>query len=233
MGEKYETFRGLTEEYKFVLPDSCAWISRRYRNHNIRLVDCINRDNLEKVSGMVNDKKSFFENILYSLESDGVVHFSEGVFRELSDSSDIHFDYKRIRELNRERFVKIQLWGDYLGLLRNIRSTYREARKIVRKFKEAGKVICLTEQENKIYQYLGKRYSNFKKGDSGLSEADFQLLLDGAVISLKRGPTAIISNDFGILRAWKYLCIRENLDSTKYTFYIRIDNDSYIVGDKF
>ena len=81
----------------------------------------------------------------------------------------------------------------------------------------------------------------FDRGAMGLKEAsekygidayqigaiDFDLAIIGAVLSMTRGKTAILSNDFPLLYSYQALLVNEHLSPTKYGFFLRINSDFF------
>lgn len=60
-----------------------------------------------------------------------------------------------------------------------------------------------------------------------LSIPDYSLLITGLALSQRRGRTAILSNDFGILYSWNYILCREDLDPGEFGFFSRLEDLRY------
>ena len=61
-----------------------------------------------------------------------------------------------------------------------------------------------------------------------LGETDYDFLISGAVLSeARKKPIALISNDIGILRAWKYVLMVECLSPEEFGFLTRIGDETF------
>ena len=88
-------------------------------------------------------------------------------------------------------------------------------------------IFQLSEGEKLWYDVLSKGYSKLRDKFK-IEETDYNFLLSGVVIfQSRKAPTALISNDMGILRAWKFLLMKERLSPEELGFLIRIGDETF------
>ena len=93
---------------------------------------------------------------------------------------------------------------------------------VKKKIQTSGKIIKLNEYETNIYNSFSENKTNlWLKSENNLSEADYDFLINGAVLSKTRGKTAILSNDFPLLYSYRDLVSKERLSTERYGFFIR------------
>ncbi len=102
----------------------------------------------------------------------------------------------------------------------------KEQMKLLKKIKKKRKILKLNSGEQMMYSDYFERNFYLKKKNK-LSDADYDLLISGAVLSALRGNTAILSNDFPLLRSYITLTIRENLSQDKFGFFIRLKKEFF------
>ena len=88
------------------------------------------------------------------------------------------------------------------------------------------KILKFDEKEQNRYNQFCKDYSNIEK-DYGIGNVDFDLLISGLTTSQTRGSSALISNDFGIVRAGRYLSRKESFSKEKFGFFRREEVDTF------
>ena len=102
---------------------------------------------------------------------------------------------------------------------------HKELTQLLKKIKKNEKIINLNEEEKKMYLEFNKRNKSLRKTNkdtlSKLSGPDYNLLITGAVLSMTRGKTAIISNDFHLLRSYRWFTEDENIDQDKFGCFKR------------
>ena len=85
-----------------------------------------------------------------------------------------------------------------------------------------SRILQLNGGEKLWYDVLFKQYSKLRDIFE-LAETDYDFLVSGFVLSeARKESVALISNDLGILRAWKFFLMRECLSSEELGFLIRI-----------
>ncbi len=113
-----------------------------------------------------------------------------------------------------------------LKLRRKIKDAQKGRRKLINTFQENNRVLELNESEHNLYNIFDKTYSGLLSY-YGLSKVDFDFLLSGAVTSKIRESSALISNDFGLVRAWNYIRKKEKISSEQFGFVIRTGLDDF------
>lgn len=130
-----------------------------------------------------------------------------------------------IREtFNKYDFIKISRKERIL--YKEICSEKKEWKKLIKVFNKKGRIVHQTEKEKERWDFLYNKYA-IAKSKYNLSEVDYDLLITGAVLSNSRGKTAILSNDFPLYYAYSKLIKHENLDPSKYGFFIRIKKEFF------
>ena len=104
----------------------------------------------------------------------------------------------------------------------------RKVRWLKKKILSYGKVLELKEDEKLIHRILIKKYVHFRE-DFGISEVDLDLIISGAVISVTRKNTAIISNDNGIFNSWSYFLDLEEKYQKSLGFFYRVSYNRFSV----
>ena len=88
-----------------------------------------------------------------------------------------------------------------------------------------SRILQLNSGEKLWYDVLSKGYSKIR---DELAETDYDFLVSGVVLSeARKEPVALISNDIGILRAWKLFLMEECLSTIELGFLIRVGNDTF------
>lgn len=96
----------------------------------------------------------------------------------------------------------------------------KERNNLLRSFRKDKKLILLNNSEKRKYDEFFNR-NLFLKDRNRLSIVDYDLLITGAVLSITRGDTVILSNDFPLLYSYRSLVNKESFDQGKYGFFIR------------
>ena len=90
-----------------------------------------------------------------------------------------------------------------------------------------SRILEFDEDERKSYNERSRKHSGIKNKFL-LGNVDYDLVVSAFVLSeMRKKPVALISNDIGILRAWKFLFMRENLSLDELRFLIRIGNETF------
>ena len=159
----------------------------------------------------IQENLKFYDELIISLEEGFNFFITDGVFTEYSTFMP-----------SRRRFKD---GGPELEIVKELLTKGR--RELARAFEENDKIFEVqNEQENDLYLNL-KKYSGSLKSSFGVSEVDMDLLFSAAVISNTRGPTALISNDFGIYHAWHLLKEKGHFSQEQLRYYIKKDFEGY------
>jgi len=90
-----------------------------------------------------------------------------------------------------------------------------------------SRILEFDNNEEIIYAFLHREYSEMQKRfDIGRADYDF-LVSGGVLLETRKEPVALISNDMGILRAWKFFLKGEGLKSNELKFIKRIGSEIF------
>lgn len=90
-----------------------------------------------------------------------------------------------------------------------------------------SRIIEFDEDEKKPYNEVSRKYSRIKN-KFRLGNEDYDLVVSAVVLSkVRKESVALVSNDIGILRAWKFLLMKEDLSVAELRFLIRIGNKTF------
>ena len=205
MSTRRRTLEEISERYPFILVDTSTLSWSSFGNTKTGL-------DFEGIMSISEDKiKSaiFFKEFLEGGKNFYVTQF---ILREYARNA--YYPYSKIIK-NRKNISK-----KGLELYRKKREESREIGKLVRAFEENGGILELDEDERKLYGQMSRKYS-FLKRKRDISEADYDFLISGVVVSMKRDLTSLISNDFKILYSWIDLLKKEKLTTEQLGFFIR------------
>ena len=107
-----------------------------------------------------------------------------------------------------------------LNFCRQKKDSSKGRRKLIGVFQENNKILDLNEEEYNLYNNFYRRYP--KLLSYKLSDVDLDILISGMVVSQTRGPAGLVSNDFGIVRAWKYSKKKTGRNNKKLSFFIKL-----------
>jgi hypothetical protein len=94
-------------------------------------------------------------------------------------------------------------------------------------FSEKDCLLSLDAWELEFYGLLKERYVRFKDR-FGLSESNYDILLQGFVTSSCRGPSVLVTNDSGIKKAWQGILGNVPLSEKRYSLFERMDQDTFL-----
>ena len=86
-----------------------------------------------------------------------------------------------------------------------------------------SRILQLDEDERKLYNEISRKHHGVKN-KFGLGYTDCDFLVSGIA---RKEPVALVSNDIGILHAWKFLLMKEGLSLDELSFLIRIGNETF------
>ena len=90
-----------------------------------------------------------------------------------------------------------------------------------------SRILQLDDNEEIQYSLLHREYSGIKE-EFYIGNVDYDFLVSGVVVSeARKKPVALISNDMGILRAWKFFLVEKSLSPIELKFLIRIGNETF------
>ncbi|MBI2043372.1 hypothetical protein HYT25_03215 [Candidatus Pacearchaeota archaeon] len=133
-------------------------------------------------------------------------------------------ELKRIININQSKSEK----NRYSGLIQLIESQCRENDNLARILDMKNKV-NLEDDEKLLYENIKRRLSWIKENYK-LGEADIDFLTHGIVISRTRGSISLVSNDFGILKAWNDFLRFTKTDKKQLGFFIRKRVDTFLAA---
>lgn len=90
-----------------------------------------------------------------------------------------------------------------------------------------SRIIEFDDDGRKSYNEKSRKYSRIKD-KFRLGNEDYNLVISAVVLpEVRKEPVALVSNDIGILRAWKFLLMQEDLSLAELRFLIRIGNETF------
>ncbi|MCH8945682.1 MAG: hypothetical protein IIA85_02055 [Nanoarchaeota archaeon] len=204
MATRIKTLEEISERYGFILVDNSSLCWTSLGNIETSLLDFEGRISLSEEG-----KKStiFFKKFL---EEGKNFYVTPSILKEY----DTYYPYNKIIK-NRKNTSK-----KCLEMYRKRREESKERRKLIRVLKENYGILEFDGNEKKLYDEMSRKYS-FLKRKKNISEADFDFLISGAVVSMKRNLTSLISNDFGIFYSWRELLKKEKLTPKQLGFFVR------------
>lgn len=202
-----KTLEELTHEYFFILLDTSA-MSEGLKYMGDFLTYKEKRE-------MMEDEHIFRNLLMDCIERKDSCWITSKVCGEYSEIS----SYPYMRAIRRRGSHSDR---EVLYILRERKYYCKEIRKLIEMFSEYGRILGLNklnDEEQKSYHILSDEHTELQEKYK-LSDTDSDFLTLGAVLSQKRGPTALVSNDFGIFRAWRDLHL--NLTNhNKFDFFVR------------
>ena len=208
MATRIKTLEEIGKRYPFILVDNSSLNWSSFERIETNLLDFERKMSIseERIKSAILFKEF--------LEGGKNFYITQLILREYDRSA--YYPYsKKIK--NRKNNSKKNL-----ELHRKRREESKEIGKLARSFGENCRILELNEDERKLYDKMSRKYS-FLKRKRDISEADFDFLISGAVVSRTRDLTSLISNDFGIFYSWMELLRREKLTPEKLGFFIRKD----------
>jgi len=209
----------LCEEFEILLVDTSALI--RPLDKEVKKSKLIDRINSER---MESDSSIFFNKCL---KEKGVFYITSEIFQECYKGKPL-----LIREVL-SKYDGLKLSKKEKEYFSSVCSLKKERSHLLKSFKKEKKIISLNDLEERKYQEIFKKNLYLKKINR-LSNVDYDLLITGAVLSMARENTAVLSNDFPLLYAYQSLIREGSFDREKYGFFIRIKQEHFSRAiDKF
>lgn len=203
---KFKSLEEISSSYKLIIIDNSAFQQILSSNSNLKSIE-------EKLEHYLMKKKSlqfwkknmgYYENYYTTLE----------VIEEMRNVG--HYPYKKA--IKKDYFMDKNM----LKLRRTIRDLNQEGSRLIRYLEEKERILKLNKDEAYLYDIFYGKYLELRDTYE-LFGVDFDLLISGAVIAQTRESSAIISNDFGIVRAWSSFLEAEKVSKEKFGFFVRKD----------
>lgn len=205
--ESIETLDSIISNYNFIFLDNSALNSLEL-GKGIELKKFIKRYEYYK------DQNDF---VTFLVKNFNILNFYLPIlmFEEIQSAANNHFPYKEIIKKSGGKISRIGLENNRL-----IRDTIKKRKRFLDRLKNEERVFSFNGVEKNLYKELYNNYLNIQKYH-GLSESDYDFLISGTVVSLKKGTTALLSNDFHILYAWKIILEDRKISNEQLGFFIR------------
>jgi len=208
---KLETLEEIASKYSIVLMDSSI-LSHYFgdKQDSISIEDKIIMFEEEHQSGTV----------LMDYLKKGIPCFITPLVSEEFQNR-VHYDYKKIikrrgTKQNRES----------LDFSRKRRDAQKEITKLIYTFQENNKIFKLSENEHDLYEIYYERHSEFLNFYE-LKKVGFDFLIHGLVAAQTYESSALISNNFRIVRAWKHIRRKERISPKQFGFALRKGLDDF------
>lgn len=219
-GEVYN-LDDIVSEYECVLVDTCTLFGY--------VGGCIEDSLLNKEREILfRENHEFRESLIRHLNQHALIFVTDGVLREYSGG--FGYDYKKaVKNAEKLLFLPKRLGYERMNhrsvieFQRRKRGGIKERRKLIDFFRENDLVLKLGEDQIWVYKNLSNKY-DFLKETKGLSDVDYDILISSVVLAKTVGASAVLSNDFGIASARRFLLIKEDLQPEELGFFVRKNN---------
>jgi len=156
------------------------------------------------------------------LESGGDFYLIPNILKEYLSGT--NYSYKKIIKKNGGHIQRERLF-----LMRKIRDSTRERRKLASLLEERGKILKFEENEREKYEQFSHKHHALMK-EEGIGINDYDLLVSGLTIAAKMEPTCIISNDFPLLYSWRKVLKIEGIGPNQLGFFVRKNFNGFRIG---
>lgn len=208
MSRRVASLEEISKDYPIILVDTSSLTWSSLKNIEVRLLDF---EGLMSIPKEIIRSTVFFKEFLEERKN---FYVTQLILEEYNHNA--YYPYKKIIK-NRKKISK-----KGLELCRERREASKKMGKLVRALEENGRILELDKDEEKLYSKMSKKYS-FLKRKRNISKADFDFLIAGVVVSMRRNLTSLISNDFGIFYSWRELLKKEKLEPEQLGFFVRKD----------
>ncbi len=212
----------ICKEFNILLVDTSVLVKslEAQSSNSPKLIDKIISKKVETCSSI------FFNKYV---KDKGIFFLTEKIYKEFYCPENITLE-EVFPKINRSKISKKEL--KYFS---EICSGVQEKRNLLKSFKKYKKIITLDDFEKEKYNEIFTRNLYLKKkayGPEGkkTGDNDDDLLIHGAVLSITRDKTAILSNDFPLLYAYRDLLNKEKISPVNYGFFIRIKPNFFSRG---
>lgn len=204
---KFKTLEEIAKNYKFVLIDTSAILKPIRTDSILENLD----EKLKRINIEIDSIKTLIP-IFNKLEN---IYLVPGVIRELSNYGSHKYKKKIKNEFAQRDRRK-------LDFLRAKKETIRLRNKFSNFCEENNRVIKLERNYLEKSEIYKEKYKEFIE-IYNLSEVDYDLLITGGVLA----NTALISNDFGIVRLWRQFLKKEKINGNKFKVFTRKELNNY------
>ena len=166
---------------------------------------------------------SFLRHVILENEKNNLL-FHKGVLVELERCSKMKYRKRKNRKSGLT--PSEQLFREFS---KNTSYVVSRGKDLISLLKDEDLLINLTQKERISYGFFSKtfEYLIYKK-EYELSAIDLSLIITGAVLAKSRGKTALVSNDFPILKAWRSVLSRNPGLKEIFDFYIRTTFEDFV-----
>ena len=205
---KLKSLEDIASNYKCVLIDNCSFHALSRESSSQSVEEKLNYYvNQRKYLGFWKENLKYFDNFYVTLK----------VIEEIEKAR--NYNYKKaIKKTARQPLV--------LELRRAIRDSNKERNRLMIYMRDSQKILEFDGKEEELHTRFCEKYLDIME-EFNIGDVDFDLLIYGLTTSQTRGSSAIISNDFGIVRAWNYLSRKEEFSVKKFGFFSRRDFDNF------
>ncbi len=205
-----DSLEEIASKYSLALMDT-SFFSESFRNKK-NLITVRGIDSVKEKANIIEKEHQFRIMLIDYLERGFPYFITYPVSKEYSGIR--HYPYKKIiRKMGSNN-------RELLNLRRQIRDSEKEKRRLIDIFEENDKILQLSEEEKSLYDVFSEKYYFFKNVYE-LSDVDFDLFISGAVLSKARNSSALASNDFGIVHAWRCFLKKENISPNQFGFFVK------------
>ena len=203
------TLEDIASEYSVVLIDTCV----------LSITFGKSPQNPEEKKDELMENYEFRKEMMRGLEMGFPIFITKLVYEEYLNKP--HYDYKEaLKVIDRRKGKNSKLLKK---VARQIRDAEREERKFMNMFKDMESILKFDGNEKDSYDQFYEKYLMLKE-ERDLSEADYDILISGIVVGQTRGFPTILSNDFGIVNAWRDFKRMRRINSYHFGFFIRQNN---------
>jgi len=181
------------------------------------------RQHQKGASGDYYKEQEGFVDFLTKHAVESNIYFSKKIFEEFEAASKKSLVFYKSQ-------VKERGWAtdnkqlNRMGGLSAIISAIEKRESLIEKLREENRIITLNQDEEGLYRLIYQSCMEFKYRHKKLSGPDWDFLITGYVLSVKRAPTALISNDYPIMKAWEEILREKRTTSKRFGFFVRVNN---------
>lgn len=214
---KLYSLERLSENYKIILPDTSAILSALSQTH------LLNNPLMKSYS---------FWKICIIDSKNAQFLFHEEIYVEIGKGGKIKSNKKEFNKMIREGTDYTISEDKFIGFAKSTKFSYDRKRELLKQVDKRGLVLKLNISEKEFFNAFHKKYF-FLMEQFDLSDPDYSLLLSGLTLSYTRCDSskmeklALISNDSGIFKSWKFLLNENDCLKDSFHFYNREEFDGF------
>lgn len=214
MGKKQKLSLGsISSNYNVILIDNCAF-------HQI--LNGKDKLSMKSIEDKLNDRIFIKDSLKFWKENIpiyGNIYTTLKVVEEMENVQSYNYGKSIKKDCRNKRKPNL------LNLRRATKNLNTERNLLIRALEEEQKILKFNKKEqdlyNRFYEKHLKLHEDYLKSDNCDGVVDYDLLISGGVMAKLQGSSAIISNDFGIVSAWRDFLKREKLSNKKFGFFLR------------